>query len=122
MAATVDPAPVAGEHTVGDDRHPGIGLKARADLPSAILLIGGLLLGGYVMLRIGQRGSAVGLTVALGIVAARLLLAFVERRVHTGNPLLPARLFRSRAMAGARDRTAPMTTGTSPRHSRFAKM
>ena len=59
-----------------DDRK-GIGLKAGADLPGAVLLTGGLMLGVYTILEVGEQGWTSTQTLALGAVAAR-----ADRRVR----------------------------------------
>jgi EmrB/QacA subfamily drug resistance transporter len=79
----------------------GIGLTAGADLPSAALLIGGLMLGVYTILGVAEEGWGSTQTLALGAVSIGLLTAFVARQARVANPLMPLRLFRSRNVAGA---------------------
>jgi EmrB/QacA subfamily drug resistance transporter len=83
-----------------EDRE-GIGLKAGADIPGAVLLTGGLMLGVYTLLEAGERGWGSLHTLVLGGVAIALLTAFVARQARIPNPLMPLRLFRSRQVAGA---------------------
>ena len=83
-----------------EDR-PGIGLKAGADLPGAVLLTAGLMLGVYTILQVSERGWGSTSTLGLGAVAVALLAAFVARQARIANPLMPLRLFRSRNVAGA---------------------
>src|SRR5215203_3116191 len=83
-----------------EDR-PGIGLTAGADLPGAVLLIGGLMLGVYTILGVAEHGWGSTQTLALGAVSIGLLAAFVVRQARVANPLMPLRLFRSRNVAGA---------------------
>jgi EmrB/QacA subfamily drug resistance transporter len=79
----------------------GIGLKEGADLPGAVLLTGGLMLGVYTILQVGEQGWGSTQTLGLGGVSIALLTAFVARQARIPNPLMPLRLFRSRNVAGA---------------------
>jgi EmrB/QacA subfamily drug resistance transporter len=83
-----------------EDR-PGIGLKAGADLPGAVLLTSGLMLGVYTILQVGEQGWGSARTLGLGAVSLALLAAFVARQARVANPLMPLRLFHSRNVAGA---------------------
>ena len=83
------------------DGDEGIGLKAGADLPGAVLLTGGLMLGVYTILEVGEQGWGSTQTLALGGIALALLAAFLVRQARIANPLMPLRLFRSRNVAGA---------------------
>ena len=83
-----------------EDR-PGIGLKEGADVPGAVLLTGGLMLGVYTLLEAGEQGWGSTQTLGLGGVAIALLAAFIARQARVANPLMPLRLFRSRNVAGA---------------------
>jgi EmrB/QacA subfamily drug resistance transporter len=79
----------------------GIGLTAGADLPGAVLLTGGLMLGVYTILGVAEEGWGSTQTLALGAVSIGLLAAFAARQAQVANPLMPPRLFRSRNVAGA---------------------
>jgi EmrB/QacA subfamily drug resistance transporter len=83
-----------------EDR-PGIGLAAGADLPGAVLLIGGLMLGVYTILGVAEEGWGSTQTLALGAVSLALLAAFIVRQSRIANPLMPLRLFRVPNVAGA---------------------
>jgi EmrB/QacA subfamily drug resistance transporter len=83
-----------------EDR-PGIGLDKGADLPGALLVTGGLMLGVYDILQVEKQGWGSPQTLALGAVAVALVAAFVLRQARIANPLMPLRLFRSRNVAGA---------------------
>jgi EmrB/QacA subfamily drug resistance transporter len=83
-----------------EDR-PGIGLKAGADLPGAVLLTTGLMLGVYTILQVDKQGWGSTQTLGLGAVALALLAAFVARQARVANPLMPLRLFHSRNVSGA---------------------
>jgi EmrB/QacA subfamily drug resistance transporter len=80
---------------------PGIGLKAGADLPGAVLLTSGLMLGVYTILQVSEQGWGSAQTLGLGAVSLALLAAFVARQARVANPLMPLRLFHSRNVSGA---------------------
>ncbi|HZV75300.1 MAG TPA: MFS transporter [Conexibacter sp.] len=80
---------------------PGIGLSAGADLPGAVLMTSGLMLGVYTILQVGDKGWGSASTLGLGAVSLALLTAFVLRQARIPNPLMPLRLFRSRNVSGA---------------------
>jgi EmrB/QacA subfamily drug resistance transporter len=79
----------------------GIGLREGADIPGAVLLTAGLMLGVYTILEVEQQGWGSTQTIGLGAVAIALLAAFVARQARIANPLMPLRLFRSRNVSGA---------------------
>ena len=79
----------------------GIGLHRGADIPGALLLTGGLMLGVYTILEAGEQGWGSTQTLALGGVSIALLALFLARQARIPNPLMPLRLFRSRNVAGA---------------------
>ena len=79
----------------------GIGLHRGADIPGALLLTGGLMLGVYTILEAGEQGWGSTQTLALGGVSIALLALFLARQARISNPLMPLRLFRSRNVAGA---------------------
>jgi EmrB/QacA subfamily drug resistance transporter len=79
----------------------GIGLGQGADIPGAVLLTGGLMLGVYTILEVEQQGWGSTQTLGLGGVAIALLAAFLTRQARAANPLMPLRLFRSRNVSGA---------------------
>jgi len=83
-----------------DDRE-GIGLEQGADVPGAVLLTAGLMLGVYTLLEAGEQGWGSLQTLGLGGVALALLTLFVARQARIENPLMPLRLFRSRNVTGA---------------------
>src|SRR6266550_3384111 len=93
------------------ENRDGIGLRKGADVPGATLMTGGLMLGVYTILQVGQKGWASVQTVGLGAVAVALLAAFVLRQARIANPLMPLRLFRSRNVAGANVVQALMVAG-----------
>jgi EmrB/QacA subfamily drug resistance transporter len=79
----------------------GIGLNEGADLPGAVVLTTGLMLGVYTILQVGEQGWGSTQTLALGGVSLALVAAFVVRQARIPNPLMPLRLFRSRNVVGA---------------------
>ena len=79
----------------------GIGLRQGADLPGALLITSGLMLGVYTILEAGEQGWASAQTLGLGGASVALLAAFVVRQARIPNPLMPLHLFRSRNVAGA---------------------
>jgi EmrB/QacA subfamily drug resistance transporter len=83
-----------------EDRE-GIGLRQGADIPGAVLLTAGLMLGVYTLLEAGEQGWGSTQTLGLGGVAIALLAAFVARQARIATPLMPLRLFRSRNVTGA---------------------
>jgi EmrB/QacA subfamily drug resistance transporter len=79
----------------------GIGLGEGADVLGAILVTGALMLGVLTIIRTSDVGWTSIETLAGGAAAALALAAFVVREARTANPLLPLRIFRSRAVTGA---------------------
>jgi EmrB/QacA subfamily drug resistance transporter len=83
------------------ENRAGIGLRAGADIPGAVMLTGGLMLGVYTILQVNERGWGSTQTLVLGGISIALLAVFVARQARIANPLMPLRLFRSRNVAGA---------------------
>ncbi len=83
------------------EERPGIGYRQGADLPGAVVLTGGLMLGVYTILRVHEDGWTSTSTLALGAVSAALIAAFFVRQARIATPLMPLRLFRSRNVSGA---------------------
>jgi EmrB/QacA subfamily drug resistance transporter len=79
----------------------GIGVDKGADLPGALLVTSGLMLGVYDILQVEKQGWGSLQTLGLGAVAIALVAAFVLRQARIANPLMPLRLFGSRNVAGA---------------------
>jgi EmrB/QacA subfamily drug resistance transporter len=79
----------------------GIGIGQGADIPGAVLLTGGLMLGVYTILEVEKQGWGSTQTLGLGSVAIALIAAFLARQARAANPLMPLRLFRSRNVSGA---------------------
>jgi EmrB/QacA subfamily drug resistance transporter len=83
------------------DHSDGIGLERGADVPGALVLTGGLMLGVYSLLEAGEQGWGSTQTLGLGGISLALLAGFVVRQARIENPLMPLRLFRSRNVSGA---------------------
>jgi EmrB/QacA subfamily drug resistance transporter len=81
--------------------HEGIGLREGADIPGAVLVTSGLMLGVYTILEVHERGWTSAETLGLGAIALALIAAFVVRQGRIETPLMPLRLFRSRNVSGA---------------------
>jgi EmrB/QacA subfamily drug resistance transporter len=83
------------------ENRPGAGIRAGADVPSAILLISGLMLGVYTILQVSAHGWTSSRTLILGAMALALLTVFLMRQARIARPLMPLRLLSSRTVAGA---------------------
>jgi EmrB/QacA subfamily drug resistance transporter len=93
------------------DGRPGLGVKAGADLPGAVLLTAGLMLGVYTILEVEGAGWGSTQTLSLSGVSLALLAAFLVRQARVENPLMPLRLFRSANVAGANAVQALLVVG-----------
>jgi EmrB/QacA subfamily drug resistance transporter len=83
-------------------RDEGIGLRAGADIPGAILITSSLMLGVYTIVKpAAEHGWGSGEALELGAVSLILLAAFIVRQARAANPLIPLRIFRSRNVSGA---------------------
>jgi len=81
--------------------HRGIGLGEGADIPGAVLVTSGLMLGVYTILQVHEEGWTSAQTLGLGALSLALIAAFVVRQGRIATPLMPLRLFHSRNVAGA---------------------
>jgi EmrB/QacA subfamily drug resistance transporter len=79
----------------------GLGLGTGADVLGAVLVTGALMLGVFTIIRTSDVGWTSIETVATGTASVVALVAFFVREASTANPLLPLRMFRSRAVVGA---------------------
>ncbi|MCI3931940.1 MFS transporter [Streptomyces sp. AN091965] len=79
----------------------GLGLRAGADVTGALLVTAGLMTGIYSVVKVEQHGWASGHTLGFGGLAVALLGGFAVRQTKARTPLLPLRMFRSRAVTGA---------------------
>jgi EmrB/QacA subfamily drug resistance transporter len=82
-------------------RDRGQGLAKGADGWGALLVTAGLMLGVYALVGTAEHGWLSAHTLGLGAAAAALLAGFSLRQVRAAAPLLPLRIFRSRAVSGA---------------------
>jgi EmrB/QacA subfamily drug resistance transporter len=81
---------------------PGIGLREGADLPGAALVTSALMLGVYTIVGpAAERGWGSPSTLLSGVGSIVLLVAFFVRQSRAASPLLPLRIFRSRAVVAA---------------------
>ena len=79
----------------------GLGLRAGADLPGAALITGALMLGVYTIVEpAAEQGWGAATTLGLGATSLALLAFFVAREATARTPLVPLRIFRSRAVSG----------------------
>jgi EmrB/QacA subfamily drug resistance transporter len=83
------------------DADRGLGIGAGADVTSAILVTGGLMLGVYTIVRTEQYAWGSAHTLGFGAVAVVLLAAFLVRQATVAEPLLPLRVFRVRNVSVA---------------------
>ncbi|MFF2847130.1 MFS transporter [Streptomyces sp. NPDC058001] len=79
----------------------GLGLAAGADVLGALLVTAGLMLGIYTVVQVERYGWTGAPTLGLGALALALLAGFVVRQARAETPLMPLRIFRSRAVTGA---------------------
>jgi EmrB/QacA subfamily drug resistance transporter len=81
---------------------PGIGVRAGADLPGAVLITSGLMLAVYTIVDpAAKHGWGASSTILLGAGSIALLTAFLVREARASSPLMPLRIFRSRPVAAA---------------------
>jgi EmrB/QacA subfamily drug resistance transporter len=79
----------------------GLGLDKGADVLGAVLVTGALMIGVLTIIRTSELGWTSISTLGGAGIAALALAAFVIREARIANPLLPLRIFRSRAVTGA---------------------
>ncbi|HEV7658131.1 MAG TPA: MFS transporter [Mycobacteriales bacterium] len=82
-------------------RDRGLGLAAGADVPGAGLVTAGLMLGVTTIVQAPGQGWTSARTLGSAALAVLLLAGFVLRQARVARPLLPLRIFRSRAVSGA---------------------
>ncbi|MFC5663499.1 MFS transporter [Kitasatospora misakiensis] len=81
------------------DRGPG--LRAGADALGAVLITAALMLGIFTIVGTAEHGWTSARTLGLGALALVLLAGFLARQARAATPLLPLRMFRSRAVSVA---------------------
>ena len=79
----------------------GLGLRQGADALGALLVTCALMLGVYTIVQTSDYGLGSARTLVLAAVDLVLFGAFVARQARASNPILPLRIFRSRAISGA---------------------
>jgi EmrB/QacA subfamily drug resistance transporter len=77
----------------------GLGPRAGADVPGALLVVGALMLGVDAIVEAAGRGWTSTRTLVLGAVACALAVAFAAREARARAPLAPPRIFRVRSVA-----------------------
>jgi MFS family permease len=93
-------------------RDEGIGIKAGADLPGAVLITAGLMLLVYTIVEpASKHGWGSSETLLLGAGAVALLAGFLVREATARNPLMRLGIFRSRNLSGANAVQALMVAG-----------
>jgi EmrB/QacA subfamily drug resistance transporter len=83
------------------ERDAGIGLRAGADLPGAVLITSALMLAVYTIVKpAAEQGWGSSMALACGATSLALLVAFVGRERRASSPLIPLRILRSPTIAG----------------------
>jgi EmrB/QacA subfamily drug resistance transporter len=91
---------VAVRRVIGPDR--GVGFRAGADVPGALLITGAMMLGVFTIVEpAAQQGWLAARTLGLGAAALVLLAGFTVRQKTARHPLVPLRIFASRTVTGA---------------------
>jgi len=75
--------------------------KHGADVPGAVLVVSSLMLAVYTIVQASRYAWGSTHTLGLGALAVVLMLAFVARQARAATPLVPLRIFRSRAVTTA---------------------
>ncbi|MFJ9829075.1 MFS transporter [Streptomyces sp. NPDC101160] len=75
--------------------------RGSADVIGALLVTSGLTTGIYAVVKIEEYGVTSAHTLGLGALALVLLAGFLVRQATAAQPLMPLRILRSRAVAGA---------------------
>jgi EmrB/QacA subfamily drug resistance transporter len=84
------------------ERDRGAGYRAGADVPGALLVTSAMMLGVFTIVDpAAQQGWLAPRTLALGAGSLALLGAFIVRQKTARHPLMPLRIFSSRAVTGA---------------------
>ncbi|MFA9270370.1 MFS transporter [Svornostia abyssi] len=91
---------VLAQRLLADDR--GLGLKAGADVPGALLITSALMVGVYTIVApAAEQGWTDSETLLFALGSLVLLVAFIVRESTAATPLIPLRIFRSRNVTGA---------------------
>ena len=90
---------IAALRVIEGDR--GAGLRAGADVPGALLITSAMMLGVFTIVDpAAQQGWLAARTLGLGVGSLLLLGAFIIRQKTAQHPLMPLRIFSSRAVTG----------------------
>jgi len=81
------------------EHQAGLGLRAGADVPGALLATGGLMLGVSAIVGTADHGWSSARTLLTAGSAVLLIAGFVARQATAVTPLLPLRLFRSQSLS-----------------------
>lgn len=91
---------VLAQRLLADDQ--GLGLKAGADVPGALLITSALMVGVYTIVApAAEQGWTHSETLLFALGSLVLLVAFIVRESTAATPLIPLRIFRSRNVTGA---------------------
>ncbi len=84
------------------DRDEGIGIRAGADVPGAVLITSSLMLGTFTIVKpAAEQGWGATETLLLGAASLGLLALFVAREATAKTPLIPLSIFKARNLTGA---------------------
>ncbi|MFL6240282.1 MAG: DHA2 family efflux MFS transporter permease subunit [Actinomycetes bacterium] len=84
------------------DNDTGIGMRAGADVPGALLVTGALMVGVFTIVKPAAESGWTSLTTIAGLACTVVLVAgFVVREATATTPLMPLRIFKLGTVAGA---------------------
>jgi EmrB/QacA subfamily drug resistance transporter len=84
------------------ERDEGIGIRAGADVPGAVLITSSLMIGTYAIVKpAAEQGWGAGETLMFGAISLGLLALFLVREATARTPLIPLSIFKARNLTGA---------------------
>jgi EmrB/QacA subfamily drug resistance transporter len=84
------------------ERDEGIGIRAGADVPGAVLITSSLMIGTYTIVKpAAEQGWGAGATLLFGAASLGLLALFLVREATAKTPLIPLSIFKARNLTGA---------------------
>jgi EmrB/QacA subfamily drug resistance transporter len=84
------------------ERDEGIGIRAGADVPGAVLITSSLMIGTYTIVKpAAEQGWGAGTTLLFGAASLGLLALFLLREATAKTPLIPLSIFKARNLTGA---------------------
>src|SRR5438876_7407455 len=95
------------------EENEGPGLSRGVDVPGAILITSGLMLGVYAIVTAASQGWTSVHTLGFGGAAIALVGLFLALESHLANPLMPLRVLGIRSLVGASAARALLFTGLS---------